>query len=99
MARLPIRAVGISWFREEDYLRARGIMEDPEKLPGTYLRWQQLTEHQERDLQARGHLVIRAVIDPDEFPAWCRARGLNVDANGRRLFAAWVAMRQVKETH
>lgn len=99
MATTPIRAVGISWFREEDYPRALAIMTDAQVLPGNYLAWREKAEQQERRAKASGYLVIRAVIDPDEFPGWCRTRGLDVDANGRRLFAAWFAMTQVKEIH
>lgn len=94
-----IRAAGISWFREEDYPRILEIMTDAHVLPPTYQVWREKAERQERTAKASGVIVIRAVIEPDEFLAWCAREGLNVDAKARTAFAADFAARQVKATH
>lgn len=94
-----IRAVGISWFREEDYVRAHSIMDDPQVLPVTYREWQKKAEGTERQIKAQGFIVYRAIIDPDTFPAWCALRGLNVDAKARMAFGSEFAFEQVKNTH
>jgi hypothetical protein len=99
MAQLPTRAMGLAWYAREDYPRILEIMADAQTLPATYEKWLKLAEEIERGMMSQDHVVVRAVIDPDEFPAWCAARGLNVDADGRKRFASWVAFRQVKETH
>jgi hypothetical protein len=91
-----ISAMGIVWYREEDYLRILKIMSDAHVLPDTYADWKRIAETTERQMQSRGVLVVRAVIDLDEFPAWCRTRGLKLDAMARNQYASYVAMLKVK---
>jgi hypothetical protein len=94
-----IRAVGISCYREQDYPRILKLMTDSDALPSTYSAWKKKAELQERKLQAEGITTFRAIIEPDEFPGWCKAHGLHVDAKGRSAFASEFAMLQVKDTH
>lgn len=79
--------IGIAWYRESDYPRILEIMEDADRLPETFAEWEKAARNGEREGQAKGLTVVRAIIDPQTFPAWCRARGLNVNANGRMAFA------------
>jgi hypothetical protein len=94
-----IRAIGISWFLEEDYTRALKIMLDAHVLPPTYEAWRKKAEGQERECKAKGFIVVRAIIDPEKFPTWCAKAGLNIDAKARTAFASEFAMLQVKDTH
>jgi hypothetical protein len=94
-----IRAVGISWYREQDYPRILKLMIDSDALPSIYSAWKKKAELQERDVQAEGITTFRAIIEPDEFPGWCKAHGWNVDAEGRSAFASEFALLQVKGEH
>jgi hypothetical protein len=93
-----VRACGIAWYRRQDYRRTLEVMEDREKLPLTFDKWQSRAEHAERQLRAEGQLPIRVPIDPEEFVAWCAARGLNVDAEGRMAFVNDAVYRKVGKT-
>lgn len=97
MGRIPqqVAAVGLVWYRKEDYDTARAIMADADLLTLTYEKWRYRAAKTEAELTAKGHKVIRAIIDPTEFPLWCRARGLNVDAKGRNAFASYKAAQTV----
>ncbi|MBW7966771.1 hypothetical protein [Bradyrhizobium sp. BR 10261] len=88
-----VAAVGISWFNREDYPRILEIMVDAYVLPPTYERWREMAESQERRAKASGLAVVRAVIKPEEFVAWCAKEGLDVDAKARTAFAAEFAKR------
>jgi hypothetical protein len=66
-------------------------MEDADRLPATYARLREKAENSERDLRGQRHEVVRAMISPDTFPAWCRSHGKRVDAQARILFANYVA--------
>ena len=55
-------------------------------------------EDSERRLIRDGHIVVRAVIDPDEFSAWCRTHSLNTDANVRMRWPNEAAIRHIKES-
>ncbi len=79
--------VALSWYRAEDYDRILEIMEDADKFHSTYDEWLKAAERGERELKGKGHVVIRAMLDPDEFTAWCREKGLKLDAQARTQFA------------
>jgi hypothetical protein len=82
---------GLAWYEESDYPRILQIMEDADRLPATYARWREKAETAERELKGRGDDVVRAMVSPDMFPAWCRSHGKRVDAQARILFASYVA--------
>jgi hypothetical protein len=82
------RCMGIAWFNREDYPRILAIMADSHVLPTTYEAWFYRAERAERDAKRSGITVVRAIIDPAAFVAWCTREGLNVDANARMTFAA-----------
>jgi len=96
---LPIRALGMVWYRAEDYSAILRIMSDRNKLPAQYAIWRMQAESLEKKLRREGHIIFRAYIDPETFPEWCRSRGLNIDAEARNQFAALVAKDNVGGTH
>ena len=89
--------MGIGWYEREDYARILEIMEDAHLLPRTYDEWRERAELGERQQKEAGVSVIRAVIKPEEFLAWCRALGLKVDAQARTRFGSEVAYRSLKD--
>jgi hypothetical protein len=93
MARL--QATGIPWYRPQDYSRILAIMEDAHLLPPTYEIWREKAERLERDIKRSGQVVVRAVIDPEEFLVFCAARHLHVDAKARVAFANQATLRAV----
>ncbi|HCB12137.1 MAG TPA: hypothetical protein DEP36_01000 [Gammaproteobacteria bacterium] len=84
---MQIRAVGMVWYRQEDYFKIKNIMVDSRKLPNTYVKWLKQANQGFQQLTAQGHLVEKVYLDPNTFPAWCSERGLDVDANARMTFA------------
>lgn len=78
---------GVVWYTTEtDYFRALAVFEDALNMPATYDDWmgqvEQLIEYAKRD----GWVLVRAELDPNTFPGWCKSRGLNVDAKARVAF-------------
>jgi hypothetical protein len=85
---LPIRAIGISWFREEDYPTLLRIFKDANKMPRTWKEWHEGAEKMEKQVKAQGQNTERVYIDPDTFPDWCRREGVGVNREGRHKFVA-----------
>jgi hypothetical protein len=83
-----IDAIGISWYRGEDYDRILAIMEDGEKLPLSYGEWLVSAEGVERTLRQKGLRVLRAHIYPDEFIVWCTERGVSPNAEARTTYSS-----------
>lgn len=89
MAKAPhVRAIGLVWFREQDYPALLGIFEDADKMPRTWKQWFNSAEKMEKRAQADGHITERIYIDPDTFPDWCRREGCGVNREGRSKFVA-----------
>lgn len=97
--RHPVRAAGIPWYVRQDYPRILTIMEDRDLLPTTYDQWRKKADIAKREIERMGGIAIEATIDPDSFPAWCAARGLNINAHARGLYASEEAYRRVRATH
>lgn len=101
MTRPPnrISAVGVSWYRPETYDSLRAMMADPEVLPATYEKFLYRALKQEEQQRAAGLAVIRVHLDADEFPGFCRERGLDLNAQGRMAFAAFKAAEMIEARH
>ena len=84
-------AVGIGWYREEDYEALRALFADGDLLPDTFDEWLAEAERVEQSVRLNGNEPVRAEIDPVEFPRWCHERALNVDAHSRVAFSTEVA--------
>jgi hypothetical protein len=91
-----VQAIGMAWYDAADYPQILALMTDADRLPASYNEWLQRARNGEKELLAKGSVVIRAVIKPDAFCAWCALRGLKFDAKARTLFASEEAARQVK---
>jgi hypothetical protein len=93
-----IQALGIPWYREADYERLRSLFIDGDKLPRTFLQWQDKVEELRKRQVRQGMTVVKAYIDPDSFPAWCIANETSLDASGRMKFANAEAYRVIMDS-
>jgi hypothetical protein len=59
---------------------------DSNKLAGTFESWIKSAQTGFDKLTSAGHVVIKAHIDPDTFPEWCRVHGLEMNADARMAF-------------
>lgn len=88
MKKLTVSAMGVPWYTREDYPRIRKIMADGDGFASVYEDWLHNAEAVERRLlRSCGH-VVRVMIDPEQFPIWCKIRVLPCDAKSRGRFAA-----------
>jgi hypothetical protein len=84
----PPPAVGAYWINEEDYPALLRMFPDGNRMPRTWKEWLKIAEEMERGLKAYGHVVMRVRIDPNTFPDWCAAHGVNLGSEGRKKFVA-----------
>lgn len=82
---------GMAWFKPENFVKLRAMFEDGNKLHRTYPEWLKAALTGQKQLESRGIRVIRVDIDPDDFPKWCKSKGLNLNANARTQYASFVA--------
>lgn len=92
-----VQALGMVWYRESDYEELLTLFTDAEKLPRSFLQWQDMAEQGRKRYVRQGVFVVKAYIDPRTFPAWCEANGCGLDANGRMKFGNAEAYRVAME--
>lgn len=92
------KVAGIVWYKSsEDYHKVLLIMEDAFKLPDTYEDFLKRFGESVAFAEMNGMIPVKAELDPETFPAWCKARSLNVDATGRETYANFVAYEYLRD--
>lgn len=84
---MRISIVGIAWFKREDYDKIKRLSTDGDGLPATYDDWLKAAEDIADQFRSNGQAFQKVHIDPNAFPAWCAARGLDVNAQARIRFS------------
>lgn len=92
-----VQVVGLPWYEEASYQAVTALMDDAYKLFGTYAAWHLAAQRTEDEMSRKGKTTIRVTLDLLQFPAWCTARGLRLNAESRIDYAAHVA-RQMHTT-
>lgn len=92
---MQIQALGMVWYKAENYERLRATFDDGETLPASYEKWLSKAEVGRAHFEATGVRVVCVDIDPDEFPRWCKEEGLRQGAHARNMYASLIAYRSV----
>ncbi len=87
----PISAIGMPWFRRETFDMLRAMFEDGHKLHRTYDEWLRAAEVGRKAQEVKGLRVMCVDLDPNDFPEWCKAQGLHLNAEARMRYASWRA--------
>jgi hypothetical protein len=83
--------IGITWYRPEDYDRLKAMFPDGDKLPDNFEEWTKQVQKVTAVLKSEGFQIKKVLLDPEIFPQWCRARGLEMNAKTRTEYAREVA--------
>ena len=75
--------IGFIWYKRENYDRLLAMFDDRDNLPATYDEWLVRAECGRKDQESKGVRVLCVDIDPDEFAAWCKAKGMKPDSKAR----------------
>lgn len=87
---MPKVYVAIAWLRKEDWPRWQAI--DPD-LP-SYDRWLGKIEVAIREIEKRGQVAEKVIVNADDFVAWCQANKREIERNARAQFAAELLTRK-----
>lgn len=86
-----LQGIGIPFFTEEEWHRAKVAMEDANTFHDSYAEFVQAVAQAERNLISRGVAVIRVNLQMDEFIPWCRSTGRKINSEARSHYAAMKA--------
>lgn len=93
---MPLIAMAVAWMRKEDWPRWLSIDSD---FQPDYDHWLKRMEKAMAEIQERGTLVEKVIVDPDEFLEWSRANGGEVDTKARARYAAITLSKRHSAAH
>src|SRR5690348_1955772 len=96
---MVIDALGIAWYRAEDYDRLKAMFVDGDELPDTYEEWLKKAREVVGVMTLDRQPVEKIWIDPIAFPKWCSEHGQKLDASARTRYAAEAARAISRERH
>ncbi len=82
------------WYKKEDWDTLMTIFTDTHLIPPSYEAWLKLAEQHLISLQNQGVKVVKVYIDPETFPAWCKEKGREPNAEARTDLALEVVNAQ-----
>ena len=94
---MQIGVTGIGWYRREDYGRLKAMFVNGHTLPATYDSWFKSAQGTYVKLAREGRIVVKVEIDPDRFPEWRRARGMEMEAKARAAYGSESAADQKRK--
>ena len=83
-------ALGLAWYKPEQWGRLLEIAADAEELEKTYAEWLAIANKALRDLEAQFVFPEKVEVDVEELLAWCRERKRPVDGAARSEYVAWL---------
>jgi hypothetical protein len=93
-----MRALGVAWFRAEDYQRIREISDD--EMISTFEEWEAKMTKRLPSFEAPGIILEKVIVDPDELLDFARQfHAGKIDTKVRSAFAAFVVMKKYGTNH
>ena len=87
---MPKRSVNIAYYRAEDWLRLRSIIDDKDSFHDSWSSWKQEYEKVRRGLKSQGFIVNEVVVDLDELIRFCFQNGIKNDGQARSRFVSQI---------
>jgi len=81
-------AVGVAWYRPEQWQRLCEISIDKEVLEATHAEWVQNAERAVQELRRQGMEPVKVEVDVEELLQWCERQHIPVSGEARSRYAA-----------
>ena len=85
-------AVGLAWFRRDEWPQLLASAVDREKLEDTYDEWLGEARKFLLDAAARGVAIEKVDVAVDELLVWCRHENRLPDGDARASFASYKSL-------
>jgi hypothetical protein len=82
-------AIGVTWYTDEKaWSEMKAAASDPELFEPTFAEWEAMASEAFAKLKESGISVVKYMVLPSEFLAWCRVQGKESNAASRSEFVA-----------
>lgn len=90
---IKVQAIGMAWYREDEYPRLRKAMTDGHVLHLTYSEWLKAAKQGLKRYEQSGIRVIRADLKLGDFLTWCASLNIKPDSQARTRWGSEAAYR------
>lgn len=80
--------VGVGWYTQKEWAKARAAAVDPERFEESYAQWLEMAETALAELQGAGVAAQRSNIKVAELLAWCLVNNKPNNAASRAEFVS-----------
>jgi len=91
-------AVGVAWYRPEQWQRLREVSIDKDVLEETHAEWVQNAEKALQEMRRLGMDPVKVDVDVEELLQWCESQHIAVSGEARSTYVA-TQLRLLDEKH
>ena len=84
----PRAAVGVAWYRPQEWQRLLQVSADRDELEATYDEWASAMPARIAEIEQAGFKAHRIDVGVEDLIAWCRLRSRAVDGAARADYVA-----------
>jgi hypothetical protein len=92
----PTTAIGVAWYRPEQWETLRNVSVDSDKLEETHAEWLTEAERVVKQLQQQGFRVIKVDVEISDLMLWCESQKIPLDAEARTKYTAFKVQQLAK---
>ena len=85
----PDFAVGVAWYRPEEWEILRNAAIDRETLEETHAKWLKEAERVVKQLRKQGLQIVKIDVEMADLLLWCERQKIPVNAEARSKYAAF----------
>ena len=85
----PTTAIGVAWYRPEQWETLRNVSVDRDTLEETHAEWLIEAKRVVKQLQQQGLHVIKVDVEVSDLMLWCESQKIPLDAEARTKYTAF----------
>jgi hypothetical protein len=82
-------AVGVAWYKPEEWETLRNVSTDKDKLEETHAEWLKEAERVVKGLRQQGLQIIKIDVEVADLLLWCESQEIPLNAEARAKYTAF----------
>ena len=85
----PASAIGVAWYRPEEWQILRNAATDKHQLEETYAEWLKEAERVVKELHKQGLQIVKIDVEDADLLLWCENQKVPLNAEARSKYTAF----------
>jgi hypothetical protein len=82
-------AIGVAWYRPEEWETLRNVSIDRDQLEETHAQWLKEAERVVKRLRQQGLQIVKIDVEVADLLLWCESQKIPLDAEARSKYTAF----------